>query len=349
MKATILNTPFKKICMSKDYNFVFDKKNGNFARWGEKKEDNPEFSPFGPEILDIEITTKCKGIPRANGKKTPCTFCYKGNTPTGKNMSLDIFKKVLDKMPKTLTQIAFGADSETTANPDLWGMMEYSRECSIIPNITVANVDQTTAEKLAKYCGAVAVSRYDNKDICYDTIKKLTDLGMSQINIHVMVSEETYDMCMETLKDKLTDPRLEKLNAIVLLSLKKKGRGQAFNQLSFDKFKELVDFGMENNIGLGFDSCSAHKFLASIKGRADYKQLEMMSEPCESFGMFSSYINVEGKYFPCSFCEGEEDWKDGPEVFNVKSFLNDIWYDSKMVKWRKIMIDTERKCPIFKI
>jgi hypothetical protein len=143
-------------------------------------------------------------------------------------MSFETFKAVLDKFPKVLTQIAIGADSHATSNPDLWKMMEYSRSIGITPNITVADISDETADLLIKYCGATAVSRYTNKDLCYDSVKRLTDRGMKQCNIHMLVSLETEDMVWETLKDRLVDPRLEKLNAIVLLSLKKKRQGQEF-------------------------------------------------------------------------------------------------------------------------
>ena len=51
-----------KTCFSEDYSFIFDKDTGNFKRWGKTYDEDPEFSPVGPEILDIEITTKCKGV-----------------------------------------------------------------------------------------------------------------------------------------------------------------------------------------------------------------------------------------------------------------------------------------------
>src|SRR5208283_5840830 len=81
------------------YNYYFRKSDGFFARWGAKKEDNPQFSPFGNEILDIEITTICNGVKPVEGAAHPCRFCYKSNTPNGKNMSFDTFKAVLDKLP----------------------------------------------------------------------------------------------------------------------------------------------------------------------------------------------------------------------------------------------------------
>jgi hypothetical protein len=67
---------------TKDYNWNFDTTTGMFARWGDTFHDDPEWSPLGPEILDIEVTTKCKG---PGGKL--CKFCSPPgtlvNTPVG--------------------------------------------------------------------------------------------------------------------------------------------------------------------------------------------------------------------------------------------------------------------------
>lgn len=55
-----------KIFTSKDYNYVFNTETGAFARWGATKAEDPDFSPYGPEILDIEISTVCH---------QGCSFC----------------------------------------------------------------------------------------------------------------------------------------------------------------------------------------------------------------------------------------------------------------------------------
>ncbi|NQU83286.1 MAG: hypothetical protein HQ536_01100 [Parcubacteria group bacterium] len=94
---------------SEAYNYDFNRQTGFFARWGKTHEDDPERGPF-PEILDIEISTICSG---PNGKN--CKFCYKTNTPKGKNMTIETFKKLFEKFPKKLTQIACGiGDISTT-------------------------------------------------------------------------------------------------------------------------------------------------------------------------------------------------------------------------------------------
>lgn len=175
MKGKLLDRSDVKCFRSEHYNYNYDKASGYFMRWGKTSEDDPQFSPFGPEIWDCEVTTICGGI----SKQGPCRFCYKGNTPIGMNMSFDTFKRTFNKFPKVLTQIAFGADAKCESNPDLWKMMEYAHLNGIVPNITVAEISDDVADNLAKYCGAVAVSYYD-KDTCFDSIKKLTDRGMKR-------------------------------------------------------------------------------------------------------------------------------------------------------------------------
>lgn len=330
-----------KILKSDVINYIFNKVNGVSAVWGKTKDDDPEWCPFGPLIADIEITTKCFG---ASGKL--CKFCYKSNTPYGKNMSFDHFKEIFKRLPDTLQQIAFGVDANCTANPDTFRIMSHCRENGVIPNVTVADITDDTADKLASLCGAVAVSRYDDKDICYDSVKRLTDRGMDQVNIHIMISEETYMQVLETLYDLMShrDPRLEKLNAIVFLSLKQKGRGSGFTRLSTDKFNHIVKVCLKHNIPFGFDSCSAVKFLDSVKDHELYGQLKMVSEPCES-SLFSIYIDVNGYVHPCSFCEGSSYWGDeGIKVLDYDKMI-DIWmFNDRFSDWRHNLLKNNRNC-----
>jgi len=326
------------------YNYNFDENTGYFERWGKTVADDPEFSIFGNEILDIEITDICNGV---NGKV--CPFCYKSNKPTNtNNMSLENFKTVIDKMPKIITQIAIGADAQATANPHIWKMMEYSRSKGIVPNITVADISNDTADKLAKYCGAVSVSLYDDKNYCYDSVKKLVDRGMKQINIHVMVHKNNLAQIYDVFDDYRDDERLKGMNSIVLLSLKKKGRGETFDTLPQDKFNFLVNYALDNDVPFGFDSCSCHKFLESVKDHEDFKTFSILSEPCES-GLFSAYVNVNAEFFPCSFTENTNGWETGIKIDNDTDFLKDIWYNSRTIRFRVKLLANGRNCPIYQI
>jgi hypothetical protein len=310
-----------KILESKEYNYFFDKETGFMAQWGKTQEEDPERAP-GPVLADIEVVASCKG---PGGKV--CPFCYKGNLPGNNYMSFETYKEVFKRLPKSLTQIAFGADADLSVNPDIFKIMKYTRENGIIPNITVADINKEIAEKLAKVCGAVAVSWYGmhtSKDHCYNSIKYLTDAGMNQVNMHFMLSEETLPYINELINDIKNDERLAKLNAVVFLSLKQKGRGVKFKGCSINDFKEVIKKMMENNIPFGFDSCSAIKFLIAIKELYPdkYKEYKEMTEPCESFAQ-SIYINEKAEVFPCSFMENEY-WNDGEQMkWNILEFKND--------------------------
>lgn len=340
-----------KYFKSKEYNYIFDMKTGRMISWGRTFEDDPLVSP-APNIADIEIDGCCTGL-KNNG--VVCPFCYKSNTPTsGKWMTFEEFKHIIDVYPKSLTQVAFGSSACLNTNPDIWRMMKYCRENNIVPNVTLANVlTDEVADNLASLCGAVAISRYEDKDICYNSIKKLTDRGMKQVNIHLLFAEEYYERCKETFEDVLTDERLKNLNAIVCLGLKKKGRGTSFHRLSTEHFRELIRFAIDHEIGLGFDSCNSKR---SLEVLGESVKDSVIS--CEAT-LESSYINYHSEYYPCSFMEGTEDWKSGISLKDINSpeeFIEKVWHNYKTEVFREKLLDTTnrncygcRECPYFEI
>ena len=340
-----------KTFRSPDYNYNFDTNNGNFVRWGKDYDDDPKLAPM-PEILDFEITEICAG---PGG--IPCPFCYKSNTPDkGKYTSFEVAKNVIDKM-SFVTQIAFGVDAQCTSNPDTFKIMEYARSKGIVPNVTVADISNDTADKLAELCGAVAVSRYKDKSYCYNSIKKLTDRGMKQVNMHIMISKETLPQVYETIWDWLDckilediDHPLYNLNAMVLLSLKTKGRGESFTPLTQDEFNDLCQLLTDCKMPFGFDSCSANKYIEFVNQSDDDKLKETLvyCEPCES-GLFSSYVNVDGDFFPCSFSEGHGEWVNGISVVECNNFIEDVWFNPRVNKWTETLLENKRSCPIYNV
>ena len=323
-------------------------------RWGKTLKDDPDCAPL-PEILDIEITTICSGVPQLDGIRRPCSFCYKSNGPKGKNMSFDTFKTIIDNMTfedgtPCLLQVAFGGDSQATSNPDLLKMMHYLRSKGIVPNITVADLTDKMAKELSQVVGGIAVSRYANKDVCYDTVKRLTDCGLNQVNIHQLVSSQTEAQVYETINDRLKDSRLAKLNAIVLLNLKQVGRGITHQPLEYEKFKSIVHYALSKNVGLGFDSCGAYKFLKSVQNHKNFEIFNTLSEPCES-SVMSSFINVDGDYFPCSFAE-----KYFQPMSTLTGNFSLIWNSPEVQEFRTKLLETATKnelkcrtCPLFSI
>jgi len=371
--ATIIDTSLFKALKSEKYNFLFNKQTGFFIRWGKGDYTNLEkgfnlfdiklhriwsnmwgvkinihefftdlktdgdFSVTAPEIVDWEISEKCS---------MGCAFCYKSNTiKNGKNISFKDFKDTFHKLPPSVTSIAFGIGSIDLC-PDLWDILDYTKSNDIIPTITInGEATDDDINKLVKYCGAVAVSVYD-KDKSYDTVKKLTDKGLKQCNLHVMISEETYDNAFEILNDIKSDIRLSELRSIVFLSLKEKGRSVGrFTNLSQEKFDNLFKFAIDNKISIGFDSCSAAKANIFINKNTEYEYMKTFIEPCEAGGKYSAYINVNSEYFPCSFTEGTDGWKQGIMISNCNDFMTDVWFNKKTTDFGD-KVSACRKCNI---
>lgn len=334
-----------KVCNSTDYNYIFNMNNGKFIRWGKNIFCDPSQSEF-PEILDIEISSggKCLGN---------CEFCYKdnGGDKVVYNMSFDTFKSIIDKFPQQnnihfLTQVAFGIMNIST-NPDFFKMMEYCRSKNIIPNYTCHGLDITDeyAKKTARLCGSIAISCL-NVDKTIESVNKFSEHGMKQINLHYMLSEETYEKAFKVI-DKIKNTNV---NAIVFLQYKPKGKNknQFHSILDSSKYTKLINYCNENNVKYGFDSCSSNLYCQSVKKCVKYnKYFKIFTEPCES-GLFSSYINCEGDFYPCSFLENEDNWKEGLSLLEVNEF-EDIWNHPKVDNWKKRLLNNKRKCPAYKI
>jgi MoaA/NifB/PqqE/SkfB family radical SAM enzyme len=315
-----------KTVRSENYNYVFNTEDGFFARWGKTKEEDPCMSPFGPEIADIELSTICN---------LKCKACYKSNTDVGINMSLATIKNILGKFDKrVLCQVAYGIGS-VKGNPDLWDILNYTRSIGVVPNITVNGKDIEDDEivKLANVCGAVSVSHYG-------TVKRLTEAKkvegstLRQVNIHVLCSESTLDKCYSVIKAAKEDERLKDLNAIVLMTLKPKGTRNVLKPLnSLEKFQELFKYAVDSGISIGMDSCAAPMTFKAIE-KLNMLNVAQSCESCEVM-RFSSYINVLGVFYPCSFSEGEGDWKEGLSVLDAQDFVKDIWFHPRVVALRE--------------
>jgi MoaA/NifB/PqqE/SkfB family radical SAM enzyme len=332
-----------KVFKGVDYNYVFNRLNGVFIRYGETTKDDPVMSVYGPEILDIEVSTVCHNN---------CPFCYKTNTCVGENMSLSTFKYIINKLPKYdrhffLTQIAFGIGS-IDANPDLFNMMAFCRRKGIVPNITINGSRMTKKyyDLLVKHCGAVAVSHYDD-ETCFNAVTELTTRGLKQVNIHSLLSEETYDKCLKLLDKVKIDGRLSQLNAVVFLWLKPKGDRNVYHQITnLKKLRAIYDKAVSLGINIGFDSCSASNFLHSIKDIKNFESIKQMVDPCES-ARFSAYCNVKGEFFPCSFSEGCTHWQEGIKL--NKSFMKDVWFNKKWLMFREGNITNGCNCILYNL
>lgn len=198
----------------------------------------------------------------------------------------------------------------------------------------------------------MTLEEYFEKENILETERNNIVRSLFAINIHQMISKQTLTQAMETINDYHNDERLKKMNAIVFLSLKTKGRGEkGFTQLSQQEFAELTRICLESNIPFGFDSCGANKFIASLVDMPieQRKTLEMSAEPCES-SLFSVYIDTFGKFHPCSFSPDTDVWgNNGLNVLECKDFIEDIWNHDRTKEFRKILLDKKRNCPLYRI
>lgn len=350
------------------YNWAFNTRNGRFARWGKRLIDDPEYSPVGPEIADIEIG--------AGYCSNACPWCYKSNGPGPVvNMSLDTFKVILDKFPPNLTQVALGITGVQT-NPDLVSIMEYCREKGVVPNLTMTGADLTPAlaQRIGSLAGAISVSVYpQNKELGYNTIREL-DKYCNQVNMHLLLSDKTLDFVYEVLDDVSSSRRTQEIleyfsGSVVFLTAKPKGRAaKGFKPVSDNDYAAIVDKCFDNDTKMGFDSCSAPFFtramdilgsnMAEPTVQDDLNGVQFIQwkndcqkyiEPCES-GLFSTYINVKGDVWNCSFAEGEPGIKP-VSMLSATDYIKDIWYSPEVSAFRARVLATSkdglRYCPVY--
>jgi len=222
--------------------------------------------------------------------------------------------------------------------------MKHTKDNGVIPNYTCNGfgVTKEVAKRTAELCGAVAVSHYGD-DQCFNAVEQFVNAGMDQVNIHYMLAKETLNALQDLIDDIVNDPRLKGLNAVVLLQYKPHGRGIGkFHSISIDDYKKILNYAELRNVSLGFDSCSAPMYFKAVEDDVDYNNKTMYAEPCES-GLFSFYMNVRGEYFPCSFAEGEGDWKEGIPYQESSRFMG-VWYHPRIVEWREKLINSSKSC-----
>lgn len=333
-----------------DYNYFFSKTDGFTCRFGKEVSEDPTYCELGPEIADIEIGAGM--CPKINGKN--CAFCYKSNGGNvSYNMKLNEFKKLVDFMPKNLSQIAFGITG-VYSNPEFFDMMEYAKSIGISPNYTTNGVDldDKAIDKTLDLCGRIAVSCYDGaKDICYNTLKRVGEKAKARnmefpCNIHIVISKDTYHHVMDVLND-AKEKKIENLGAIVFLRIKPVGRAKNLDcVIPKAMYEEIVKFCLDNNIKFGFDSCGAKQVENVLVGMGK-SELVTCIEACES-SKFSSYFNWKSEYWSCSFCEDNTDIMNAIDPYKFVSFV-DFWNSDEIKKVRFPKTCACASCPWYNL
>ena len=251
-----------------------------------------------PELIDVGIMQKCVCANTCN------VDCYqKAIGRTGKNMSLEQFKRIIEECKGKCFQFALGGAGDVDTHENFEEILRLCRENNIVPNFTTSGIAMTKekAEICKRYCGAVAVSEhfapYTEK-----AIDLLLEAGV-KTSLHYVLSNRTIDDAIQKIK---TDGFRKGLNAVIFLLYKPVGLGKPENVLRFDD-KRVKDFfeAVDNckvSLKIGFDSCSIPgiiKFTKNINPDS--------FDTCEG-GRWSMYITPDMKALPCSFDNQDLKW-----------------------------------------
>ena len=299
------------------------------------------YNPYGPEQLDCEISSKCYG---PNG--SPCVWCYKGSTPGGSIMAFETFVDLFNKLPQSLATIAFQVNYDATSNPDFWKILDYCKNNSynrVAVAIIVAHVSQETANRLGKYINTAGVSRYADKDLCYNSVQYLINAGVIT-GVTVIGALENYNLINEVIDDLTSpthaDPRLARARFAIWM-LKKCGRGLNYTELPPAQLQTILQrYGQP----LSYDRCSAKLFFDNYPYNSinfDTKPADADAAtsglywPCRQF-LFNVFVNANGDISACFWLTTPQRTVY-PNIMNISAvtnFFTDVWYHPDVERFR---------------
>ena len=207
----------------------------------------------------------------------------------------------------------------------------------------LSNGDEISKHQLSENSKKMTLREYINSHNLTEKEKHDIVSNYFSINIHWVLMEENYEDTFKLIDELKKDERTQKLNALVFLAYKPKGRNAGkFNSIKdASKYQKLMEYAKEKGVNIGFDSCSCPVVFKASR-EEDFEYISTVGEPCEST-LFSSYINVNGDFYPCSFTEGEPGWETGISVLEAENF-NKVWKDPRVKAFREKLIHTSEKC-----
>lgn len=287
-----------------------------------------------PHLLDVGIMGHC-----VHGAEGFCwqagIQCYQnGLAKSEPNMSLADYKMIVDQCKGKLFQVALGGRGDPELHECFAGILSYSRENDIVPNLTTSGFGLTKSHALLmkEYCGAVAVSWY-RSTYTLKAIDLLLSLGI-KTNIHYVLGRNTIDEAFDLLS---SNKFPEGVNRVIFLLHKPVGMGKSNNVLSpYDpKVEELFNlFNLEEYINkVGFDSCC-------IPGIINFSpNIHLNSiDTCEG-ARYSAYIGPDMVMTPCSF-DQEYRWGRSLKEYSIE----EIWESKPFESFRSLLKMSCPKC-----
>jgi MoaA/NifB/PqqE/SkfB family radical SAM enzyme len=313
----------QKIMHHGDYISYFDPKTGLHIRGERPDGTDPEWSPSGPELMDIHITNYCP---------MTCAYCYRESNPNkSTHMDPADFKALLQDASPWVCQVAIGGGSPQH-HPQFLEILQIAHEMGIPPSYTSNGLDMTEEilEATKEFCGAVAISLHD-LDTGLAHAKRLIDYGLNTA-IHVVLHKDAIDFWTGQLL--LAKEGKGYLNGdipfytCIFLMHKPIGRGsweQHPSPIQKRQFARALH-NYEGPIMVGIDSCAAPS-LVSIYGKDELPQHAI--GPCDS-GCFSMFVGEDMVASPCSF--------NKTDMFSLEEFsFEDVWKNKFKPYREKVM------------
>lgn len=331
--SNFVYTRMRKFDKENNYWAIFNGNTGSYVRSGILEYIDkgrlidtgidPFMSSF-PELIDIGIMERCVCKDKCN------VDCYqKACDRTGKNMSLQDFKRIIDEFKGKVFQVALGGAGDPDTHEEFEEILKICANANIVPNFTTSGICMTNEKaKLCKeYCGAVAVSEHFH-EYTDKAVKLLLDNGV-KTNIHYVLSNKTIDNAINILSG-LNQYR-EGINAIVFLLYKPVGLGKNELVLKANDKKVIEFFKTLDNrkvpFKVGFDSCSCSGL---INYSTTYMQNKNNIDFCEG-ARFSMYISADMNAMPCSFANQDKNWF---YQLDNKHTIRDAWNSELFEKFR---------------
>lgn len=335
----IINSGNEKLITTDKYQIYFNRKTGLEITRGINGNPDPFILDF-PSLLDVGVMSKCYNN---------CPFCYQGDNKDH-NMYLHDYKRIIDEGKENgLNQVALGGKGDADTHENFEDILKYTRENDVVPNYTTSGIKMTPekAEISKKYCGAVAVSQYE-QPFTFNAIKMLQDADV-KTNIHWMLSSKSYENIIRCLNgEDVWNGKIDltKINAIIFLLFKPQGKGKELNDEYSCSNEQLEIFAKNINnklpFKIGMDSCT----ICRIRKYNVFSKLQdMMIDNCESSRQ-SAYISYDMKLIPCSFTN----ISDATESIRItNSSIKEIWQNNIVFNYyRKLLMERPTECPVFR-
>lgn len=279
----------------KKYKFksMFNPKTGFYMRTGILDENGKDtgkdpFMSSYPELLDIGIMQTCV----CSGK---CQVdCYqKACDRTGKNMSTENFKKIIEQSKGKLFQCALGGAGDVDTHENFEEILKICCENNIVPNFTTSGIlmNEKKAQICKKYCGAVAVSQHSKLRKVY-LMKEKKDIQPNEKDPDIYV--ETFANINELLNDNwyLTDEIGTEENW-VYKEVYFEEEGYTYNAI-----KMLLDAGVKTSIHYVLSKKSIDEAIIRLKNNAFPKGINavvfLLYKPV-GLGKEENVLNVNDK------------------------------------------------------